>query len=417
MASPIPRPLGLKKSFGYGDRLGLATPGHLAANRKSDFAPIFAQQSIREMNRTGRTPGEVMQAAVDALDRLNFNNSWGADADHLKTEEDVAATSKAGFTFFTIDPSEFVNDEADAQPTGRIIGEVEGLYAEGVFKTLDWDERFLGEKFVVGSNVYRFDRETLYRAAIKYARALAHCEKLATSISSANGYGNYEIEISVDETASPTTPLEHLFIALELKHRGIPVVSVAPRFVGDFEKGIDYKGDLHQFESTLKEHVEIAKRHGPYKISVHSGSDKFSIYPILGRVCGDLLHVKTAGTSYLEALRTIFRVDPQLFRELLEYCGGRFAEDRRSYHISTTEDEVRSALKNAGSADEQALFEDRPVRQLLHVTFGSVLSAGKNHQGRPFREVLLETLRQHDDEHQQALEAHFDRHLRGLSQG
>src|SRR5438552_13364468 len=98
-----PLPLGLKKSFGFGDRLGLATPGHLAAAIKFDFAPIFAQQSIREMARTQRTPEAVMQAAQSALGRANYRRPWGADADHLKTPEDVQRTAAAGFCFFTID--------------------------------------------------------------------------------------------------------------------------------------------------------------------------------------------------------------------------------------------------------------------------------------------------------------------------
>src|SRR5438132_186439 len=109
------------------------------------------------------------------------------------------------------------------------------------------------------------------------------------------GSGPFEIEVSVDETDSPTSALEHLFFGLELKRRRVKVVSLAPRFIGEFEKGIDYRGDLHKFEAALGEHVAVARFCGPYKISVHSGSDKFAIYPILGRVCGDLLHVKTAG--------------------------------------------------------------------------------------------------------------------------
>src|SRR5690349_11319400 len=97
-----PTVLGLKKSFGFGDRLGLATPGHVAAARKSNFAPIFAQQSIREMARTARTPREVMAAAQQALAKLDYAEEWGADADHLKTPEDVRATAEVGFCFFTI---------------------------------------------------------------------------------------------------------------------------------------------------------------------------------------------------------------------------------------------------------------------------------------------------------------------------
>src|SRR2546428_8201240 len=108
MILPQPAVLGLRKSFGFGDRLGLATPGHLAAASKSDFAPIFAQQSIREMDRTQRTPEEVMRSAQSALAQAGYTSSWGADADHLKTAEDVRRTAAAGSFFFTIEPSEAV---------------------------------------------------------------------------------------------------------------------------------------------------------------------------------------------------------------------------------------------------------------------------------------------------------------------
>ena len=90
-----PVPLGLKRSFGFGDRLGLATPGHLAAARKSNFAPIFAQQSIREMERTQRTPQEVMTAAQTSLAQAGYTQPWGADADHHKTPADVHKSAAA----------------------------------------------------------------------------------------------------------------------------------------------------------------------------------------------------------------------------------------------------------------------------------------------------------------------------------
>ena len=111
---------------------------------------------------------------------------------------------------------------------------------------------------------------------------------MAEAIAEAKPPRGAEIEVSVDETETPTSPAEHLFIGLELQRRGVNAVSVAPRFCGEFEKGIDYKGDLKLFESTLRQHVAIAQCCGPYKISVHSGSDKFKVYPILGRICGDL---------------------------------------------------------------------------------------------------------------------------------
>jgi hypothetical protein len=414
-----PTPLGLKKSFGFGDRLGLATPGHLAAANQSDFAPIFAQQSIREMARTQRTPEEVMRAAQVALVKAGYSKPWGADADHLKTAEDVRATAAAGFCFFTIDPSEFVNNHADAMPGTGLEAEVALMEKDGIFPEAAWMQYYLEGRFEIADGlVLQFTKEKLFRAAIKYARAIAHSAVMAGHIASANRGRPYEIEISVDETDSPTSPLEHLFFGLELKRRQVAhVVSLAPRFVGEFEKGIDYRGDLKRFEASLREHVAIAKFCGPYKISVHSGSDKFSAYPVIGRVCGELLHVKTAGTSYLEALRVVARTAPAVFAEIAAYCRGRFDIDRKSYHISTTPGEIANLPAFSGPTEEALYLDERVGRQLLHVTFGSVLTAGLDKKGRRFKETILELLNQHADLHEELLAMHFRKHLSLLNQG
>ncbi|HEY6229144.1 MAG TPA: tagaturonate epimerase family protein, partial [Verrucomicrobiae bacterium] len=138
-----PVTLGLKKSFGYGDRLGLATPGHLAAHRKFNFAGIFAQQSIREMDRTQRTAEEVMSAAQKALAAENFREPWGADADHLKTEADVHRTAAIGFTFFTIDPSAFVVNEADRMSEAELTSQTDALVKDGIFPNASWTSWYL----------------------------------------------------------------------------------------------------------------------------------------------------------------------------------------------------------------------------------------------------------------------------------
>src|ERR1051325_4669478 len=152
---------------------------------------------------------------------------------------------------------------------------------------------------------------------------------------------------------SESSIVENLFFALELKRRNDPNVgSLAPRFIGEFEKGIDFKGDLKAFEKSLIQHVEVACAYGPYKISVHSGSDKFTVYPIIGRICGELVHVKTAGTSYLEALRAVCRKDKNLFAEIAAYCVGRFDTDRKSYHISTTNAQIANLAKVSASEYE-----------------------------------------------------------------
>ena len=188
------------------------------------------------------------------------------------------------------------------------------------------------------------------------------------------------------------------------------VVSVAPRFIGDFEKGIDYKGDIQKFEASLKQHVAIARQYGPYKISVHSGSDKFSVYSIFGRLCGELLHVKTAGTSYLEAVRVIARTDVKLFAEIAEFCRGRFDTDRKSYHISATSAQVIALPKFTGK-EEAVYLDDVAGRQLLHVTFGSVLTHPQ------FKPRILENLNKHPDLHAELLDKHFTKHLQLLSAG
>ncbi|MBT5710605.1 hypothetical protein HOI71_06155, partial [Candidatus Poribacteria bacterium] len=199
----------------------------------------------------------------------------------------------------------------------------------------------------------------------------------------------------------------------ELRRRGVEVVSLAPRFVGDFEKGIDYKGDVARFEAELTRHVAIARQFGPYKLSVHSGSDKFSIYPICGRVCGDLLHVKTAGTSYLEALRVVARVDAPLFRDIIEFSLTRFDEDRATYHISADLARVRIPAGLSETEREREYLDIEDGRQVLHVTFGSVLTNAE----RGYKQRIMDILGDNAELHAEVLETHLGRHIDLLTIG
>jgi hypothetical protein len=420
MSLPTPVTLGLNKSFGFGDRLGLAGPGHLAALRAhgQGFSGIFAQQSIREMTRTQRTPEEVMGAAQRSLAAAKFTDPWGADADHLKTTEDIDKTAKAGFTFFTLDPSPFVNNTADKLGKTALAAQVAALLKDGVFPA-GFETEYLKGTHDAGPHggKLKFEREGLHRAAVKYGRAIAQVALMSAHLKK-TVKRPYEIEVSVDETDTPTKPLEHLFWALELRRRKVKqVVSLAPRFIGDFEKGIDYKGDLKKFEKQLRVHAAIAEIFGPYKISIHSGSDKFSIYPAIGRVCGTRLHLKTAGTSYLEALRVVVRVDPKLFGEIAAYDAGRFAQDKQSYHISATDAGVAALAKTKPKDYERVYLDETTGRQLLHVTFGSTLTLGKTAAGRLFKDAILEILKKHSDLHTELLAKHLGEHMRLLNLG
>jgi hypothetical protein len=380
-------------------------------------SPILAQQSMRENARTGRTPQQVMDDALWGVFQEGWRRPWGADADHLKTTGDVDLCVAAGYTFYTIDPGEHVDNEAHTAPLHVLEDKVRALPWEALEDSpAGLRRRYLGRRFEVESLILEFDPTTLARAASKYGRAIAHTARMYYYLVAATAGKPFELEVSVDETATPTSPLEHLFVAGELKRLGVQWVSLAPRYVGRFEKGVDYiperplgtgpasgvSGDLAWFEAELAKHAAIARTLGPYKLSIHSGSDKFSVYPLFARHAGNLVHLKTAGTSYLEALRAIAGVDPSFFREILTLALERYDHDKATYHVSADPARVPSPddLADGQLAGVLDLFDGREV---LHVTFGSVLDR--------FRGRLLATLDIHEEAHYAALKAHFERHL------
>jgi hypothetical protein len=407
-----PQVIGVAPTVGTGDRLGLATPAHVRAVRGSGLRPIFAQQSIREMTRTGRTPEEVMDTATFGAFQEGYRDGFGADADHLKTPEDIDATVAAGFTMFTIDPGDHVDNEAETNGHEALQAKFEALPWSDLETTPgDLRRSHTGESLrLPDDSVVSLGEETLVRAAVKYGRALAHTAAMYRHVSEKMGSRPFELEMSVDETATATSVAEHVFVASELTRLGVEWVSLAPRFVGEFEKGVDYIGDLAEFERTFAQHVAVARHFGPYKISIHSGSDKFSIYPIAARLAGELVHLKTAGTSYLEALRAVARVEPGLFRELLAFAIERYPEDRASYHVSGRLEKVPPP---EGLGDEQleSVLGEFDAREVLHVTFGSVLTATAEGRLR-FRDRLMGALNEHEETHYETVRAHIERHVR-----
>jgi hypothetical protein len=216
---PRPSVLGLSASFGFGDRIGLATPGHIAAIRSAggSFRPIFAQQSIREMTRTGRSPKQVMDDAMGALRAAEWQQPHGADADHLKSEADVDRTAAAGFTFFTIDPSEHVDQRADDYDAQAIDERFAAIREQ-----IDWFDQYVGRnvKLETGRTL-AFGEATLKRAAVKYGPAIQFAVRLGAYIDKVQRAAGreYEIELSIDETPQPTTLAEHWIIGRRLHRR------------------------------------------------------------------------------------------------------------------------------------------------------------------------------------------------------
>ena len=396
--------LGLRTSAGFGDRLGLATPGHARAVRANPgIAPIYAQQSIRENVRTSRTAQQVMDAATWGVFEAGWRDGFGADGDHLKTPADADVMVAAGYTFFTIDPGEHVDDGAHTATYGELAGMVETLpWVDLDSSPADLRSRYLGRTIDVEGMALAFEDETLARAAAKYGRAVAHAVRMFRHLDAVNGERPWEMELSVDETETPTSHLEHLYIVSELRRLGVRWVSLAPRYVGRFEKGVDYIGDLDALRADLAGHAAIARAFGPYKLSLHSGSDKFSVYPLAAEVTGGVVHLKTAGTSMLTAQQAIAMTDPALFRQLYALAFERFAIDRASYHISA--DPARAPqIDELADADLPAVVDQFDARQMLHVTFGSAIVQ--------YGPAMQAALRAHEETHYAALERHFDRHL------
>ena len=415
-----PRLLGLKTSIGLGDRLGLAAPGHVQAVSRSSLSCVLAQQSIREMTRTRRSPDEVIDCATWGVLQEGFRRGFGADADHLQTTHDIDVTAAAGFTMYTIDPGRHVNDNAALMDHAQLRQAYEALDFKALaISPANLQRLYCGKVFALdGGSHLDIDDECFYRAAVKYAGAVAHVERMYHHLLG-RASGAFEIEVSLDETESPTSVAEHYFVAAELRRLGVPWVSLAPRFVGRFEKGVDYIGSIDTFRRSMVGHAAVMRTLGPYKISLHSGSDKFSIYPVVAELAGGLVHLKTAGTSYLEALRAIAAANPQLFREILEFARGRYDTDKATYHVSAT---LPAALFGNDIADHHlpALLDDFNIRQILHVTFGSVLTekagnadnaANTGEPAQTFRHRLMESLQSQEELYYKVLNKHITRHL------
>lgn len=415
--------LGLAPSFGFGDRIGLATAGHVEAMKRAGagIEPIFPQQSIREMTRTNRTPEGVMHDALEGMKAAGWTGRTGADADHLKTNDDIDRTAAAGFTFFTIDPSDHVDEHADGYGEATLRDKFAKVKGQ-----IEWFDRYLGKEVtLVNDTRVQLDEEACMRCAVKYGIAINKAIGLAGHIRQVNESGgqDYEIELSVDETEQPTTLAEHYIIADQCVSRGMKLVSLAPRFIGDFEKGIDFKGDVQALENSLVDHAAIADLLGPYKLSLHSGSDKLSMYPALARATKGKFHVKTAGTSYLEALRAVARHDQPLFRNIVDFARSRYDTDKATYHVSATFASAPPPSDVADAGELEQLYLEcwpnvpqgkgftMPGRQILHCTFGSVLT---HDEFGPAVRAVLET---HPDTYTEVLADHFARHLEALTAG
>ena len=218
-------------TIGLGDRLGLASPGHIETVRDLDVFPVLAQQSIRELNLTGRTYEDVISAAAWAVFQEGYTKGYGADGDHLKTADEVKMSLDVGMTMITLDCSEHIdNSAADAD-----ISELREKYSRFSEEEREkWEEKYSNKTIDIGSHSFHISEEELIRLACVYGGAIHHTLDIYHNIIAKCGRP-IDFEMSIDETLTPTSPASHYFVAAELIDAGVEITSLAPRFCGNSE--------------------------------------------------------------------------------------------------------------------------------------------------------------------------------------
>lgn len=405
---PFARPTAFGRegvSIGLGDRLGIASPGHLRIIKKTKARPVLAQQSIRELTLTERTYPDVLDCATWAVFQEGYHDGFGADGDHLKTEAEVRLALDLDFSMITLDCSEKIDNNVSKLTKAEIAAaywelpkrlrdEIEPLYLDKMFK-------------VAGQDLF-FDSTTLREIVLVYGKAIEFIRHIYFDV--VQPYNRtIDFEVSIDETMTPTTPEAHYFVASELARHGIVASSVAPRFCGEFQKAIDYIGSIEQFEQEFILHAAIADQFG-YRLSIHSGSDKFSVYPVIGKYTKGRVHVKTAGTNWLEALKVIAIKRPALFRGILAYALEHFNEAKKYYHVTTDLTRVPDATL-MHNTDLRKILHQEDGRQVLHITYGLILTAKAADGSYLFRDAIYKALDEEEDAYSDMLFLHIQKHL------
>src|SRR5919198_2084929 len=297
-----------KYSFGVGDRFAHQAKAQLracaqAAARGVEVTPVW-NKSHREHTIVGSRPESVLAAAQAAVRELDWTRPFHVDADHIRldTVDDFIETSD----FYTLDVADSIGQPADE---GRVKAFV------------DRHPELVGRLQIPGiAEPFETTRAEIERIASKYLRAVQDAGRIYRHVAARKGEGNFITEVSMDETDSPQTPPELLVILAAIADEKIPIQTIAPKFTGRFNKGVDYVGDMKQFavefESDLAVIAHAIRQYGlpdNLKLSVHSGSDKFSIYGPISRAIakfGAGLHLKTAGTTWLEELIGLAEAGP-----------------------------------------------------------------------------------------------------------
>ncbi len=408
-----------KYSFGTGDRFGRQGKAQLAAIKKAkekgvDIAVVW-NKSHREHAIVGTTQEDVRKEADTTIRSLNWPGSYHVDADHIGLDNVDSFIDHSDF--FTLDVADFIDKKSDEKDLDAF--------------TLKYSD-YCGELSINGmSTILEITPGKIRAIAEKYLAAVNQAAAIYRYITAKKGKDTFITEVSMDETATPQTPEELLFILAALADRGVPAQTIAPKFTGRFNKGVDYRGDVAQFTREFNDDICVIRYAvstfnlpDNLKLSIHSGSDKFSIYPGIRQAItrhNAGIHVKTAGTTWLEELIGLAessRSSLELVKEIYARAHSRFAELCRPY--ATVIDIDRNLLpspkefrKWSGPRVARSIRHDPEcreynlhIRQLLHIGYKVAAELGTTY---------LQAL----DDHGETVAEHvctnlFDRHIKPL---
>lgn len=406
-----------KYSFGTGDRFGQQGPAQLAAIAKAkdqgiDLAIVW-NKSQREHGIVGTSPADVRHEADQAVQAANWQGGYHVDADHINLGN--VESFLAPCDFFTIDVAEYIGEKASAADLDEFVSFILDLVA-GQGGRLEIDG--IDQPLV-------FSRERIQAIAEKYLFAVRQAAIIYRHIESRKGRGNFITEISMDETGEPQRPDELFLILAAIAREKIPAQTIAPKFSGRFNKGVDYQGDIAIFTREFNDDLcVIAKAVGDFglpaglKLSVHSGSDKFSIYPAIRQAMAAHnagIHVKTAGTTWLEELiglaeaggeattlvKGIYRRSLARFEALCQPYATVIDINRQAL---PTPEEVEgwspTRLAAAIRHDRQCRDFDRNLRQLLHVGYKVAAELGEEYLTALHRHRAIIARHVHDNLYQ-----------------
>ena len=371
-----------KYSFGIGDRFAHEGKAQLEALIKAREAgkPIMPvwNKSFREHQTVGSTHAQTRQEADEAIRALNWHGPWYVDADHINLSNVDEFLEHANF--FTIDVADYIGKDPDEKDLEQFI---------------EANNKLTGEIQIPGiESPFRITQEQIREIAQKYLYATQQAGRIYRYICEQKGENNFVAEVSMDETDQPQSPVELFFILAALASESVALQTLAPKFTGRFNKGVDYQGDITQFEKEFEQDVLVLafaiktfNLPDNLKLSIHTGSDKFTLYPVIGKIIKKHeagIHVKTAGTTWLEEVIGLCKAGKEGFemaREIYSEAHQRLDELTSAYSAVIDIDPGRLPQPEKVSSWEPEDFinalrhiPDHPqynphLRQLMHVAY------------------------------------------------